>query len=171
MHAFLLEIFRMIYSSRGVAAPIEWPEAQRITGSIIHSWGPFRVRTPARFVREGSPDHVMTWHVISIMLSPEYEATIGPLNNEDVSLPGLVRELRRNLPTLEHTIETWDLHLHELEQPGGVAVLQAALDEEAARRRQDADDTDEYDEKSEDTDGGTGKQKRTLSPNQVLANQ
>ena|SRR5689334_12961984 len=99
------------------------------------------------------------------------EETIGPVNSEDVSLLGLVRLLRRNLPTLEHTIETWDHHLHELEQPEGMARLQAALDEEAARHRQDPDDTDEDDEQNEDADRGTGKRKRTLSPIQVLANQ
>jgi hypothetical protein len=116
----------------------------------------------------------MTWHVVSIMLSPEHEAMLGPLNNADVSLPGLMRALRRKLHSLEHTIETWDHHFRELQRSGGMARLQALLDEDAARRQHDASNADHANDgvgMHENPDTGTAKEKRTYSATEVLAGQ
>lgn len=136
----------------------------RIRGPVVHAWGPFRVRVPTTAVTEGYAGIPLSWHVVSIMLSPENEQTIGTINNVDISLPGLVKTLRKQLQVLEHSIAVWDQHLRELQQPERMAALQAQLDEEAKDHERNADD-------EQVSDTGEQKQEESFSAPQVLRNQ
>ena len=113
------------------------PSPRIEVGPVIHTWGPFRVRSQTQLTRDGLRMPMPT-HVVSILLGPEDEFQFVNLSRSADALPDLVVVLQQRLRVYARNIAIWEKHLEELQQPERRAALQAQLDEEARTHNLDA---------------------------------
>lgn len=114
------------------------PHVEVLVGPVIHTWEPFQIRSLAWMYSDGQRVP-MSRCAVSIMLTPDDELEIASLPLSRANLMGLVTALREKLQTHSRDINAWRRHLQHIQQPEGMAALQAQLDAEVQAGEDDSE--------------------------------
>lgn len=117
------------------------PQVEILVGPVLDAWEPFRIRSMA-WVHSDGRRVPMSRCAVSIMLAPDDELGITSLPQSQANLVGLVTALREKLQTLSRDIIAWRQHLQHIQQPEGMAALQAQLDAEIQAGEDDSEENE-----------------------------